>query len=149
MGTSRSSDATRRLKLLIVLCVMRYRSLVMAENVELPLTPSRRRHIDSFAPTQYWNYFMLTREDMHRMFGLLNFPVVVHFKNRSYMSGEEVFCRGLFELRTGVNQFIIALACIDHIPLYIIPLIYTGLYIIYFYILTATILTATMIYICS
>jgi hypothetical protein len=56
-------------------------------------------YISKFKTQKYWRI---------RAISVLHFPAVVQFKNRSFMAGEEVFCRGLFELRTGLNKFIIA-----------------------------------------
>ena len=70
----------------------------------LPPCPSKNRTIDSFNPWQCWNYFETRREDLPRLLRALRIEEVVHFPNRSAMSGEEVMLRGLYELVTGNDQ---------------------------------------------
>ena len=64
--------------------------------------------IDTFDETQCWNFFGIRKDDLRRMVKSLRFPAVVKFQNRSKMSGEEVFLRGLYELVNGENQYNIA-----------------------------------------
>jgi hypothetical protein len=49
-------------------------------------------------------FLRFRKEDLRRLFILLNFPEKVVLDNRSTMTGEEVFMRGLYELTTGAKN---------------------------------------------
>jgi hypothetical protein len=83
-------------------------NLLRASN-DIPLSqPILRRTIDSFETRQYWAFFNTTKDDLNQLYRELLFTESFIFDNESRMSGEEVFLRGLYELRTGCNQFLIA-----------------------------------------
>ena len=47
-------------------------------------------------------------DDLRRLYRQLRFPDVVKLENRSTMTGEEVFIRGLFEMVTGVKKTMVS-----------------------------------------
>ena len=49
-------------------------------------------------------FLRFRKEYMRRLFNLLKFPEKVVLEDRSTMTGEEVFMRGLYELTTGPNR---------------------------------------------
>ena len=53
-------------------------------------------------------FLRFRKEDLRRLFNLLNFPEKVVLDNRSTMTGEEVFMRGLYELTTGAKKTMVA-----------------------------------------
>jgi Fe-S-cluster containining protein len=101
----RLAKMTTYLRMLIA----QYLVLNVEDPDDLPPQPSRRCRIEDFHPTVCKTFFRFRREGLYKLYALLRIPEVVKFKNRSKMSGEEVFLRGLFELCTGSNQEI---ACI-------------------------------------
>ena len=48
--------------------------------------------------------FRFKKDHLHLLLKLLSFPDVISCDNRAKMSGEEVFLRGLYELRSGDTQ---------------------------------------------
>ena len=92
----------------VMLLRRKYLSLITAENKHVPCSKNKHRTIDSFEERQYWSYFKFTREDLHRLQKELLFQKEFIFANGTRMPGEEVFLRGLYELRTGQNQFFIS-----------------------------------------
>jgi hypothetical protein len=78
----------------------------MDDNVE-KLAPPLRWHIsiDSFTEPQVKLFFRFKKDNLKRLFLLLEFPLWPEFRaNRMRMSGEEVFLRGLYELCSGENK---------------------------------------------
>jgi len=53
-------------------------------------------------------FLRFKKPDIGRLFQLLHFPDIVRFDNRSTMSGEEVFIRGLYEMASGEKKESIA-----------------------------------------
>ena len=60
-----------------------------------------RRTIASFDETVCDQQFRFLRNHLTLLCELLHFPEWVIFDNRSKMLGEEVFLRGLYEIRSG------------------------------------------------
>jgi len=53
-------------------------------------------------------FLRFRKEDISDLFILLQFPDKVRLENRSTMSGEEVFMRGLYELCTGAKKALVS-----------------------------------------
>ena len=53
-------------------------------------------------------FLRFRKEDIHNLYLLLRFPDKVRLENRSTMSGQEVFMRGLYELCTGAKKTIVS-----------------------------------------
>jgi hypothetical protein len=71
--------------------------------------PFRRKiSIAEFDESYCKTFFRFRKNDLRRLFQLLNFPVMVRFDNRGKMEGEEVFLRGLYELCQGRTKHRIA-----------------------------------------
>jgi len=80
-------------------------SVISAEDDSDDLTQeSRERDVDSFTESACRINFRFLKKDLHKLVDLLQFPEVAIFPNRSTMSGEEAFLRGLYELVSGENQ---------------------------------------------
>lgn len=73
-------------------------------------TPSKNRTVESFQEEVCPHYFRIQRKDFRKVISLLKFPEVVRFENRSFLPGEEVFLRGMYELVSGIDQARIAQA---------------------------------------
>ena len=53
-------------------------------------------------------FLRFRKEDMSDLYLLLQFPDKIRLENRSTMSGEEVFMRGLYELCTGAKKTLVS-----------------------------------------
>ena len=53
-------------------------------------------------------FLRFRKEDISDLYLLLQFPDKVRLENRSTMSGEEVFMRGLYELCTGAKKTLVS-----------------------------------------
>ena len=85
---------------------LEYASMIYHHFDKLPMRLiDHRRKIDSFDDTQCDEQFRFLKHHLHLLLRLLRFPDVVIFDNRSKMPGEEVFLRGLYELRSGDTQY--------------------------------------------
>ena len=92
--------------------VVRYYSIMLldpAKDIRL-VTARRDRSIASFCISDCPILFRFQREHLYLLYQLLRFPSSIIFDNRSRMSGEEVFLRGLYELVSGANKHTIALS---------------------------------------
>ena len=54
------------------------------------------------------DFLRFRKEDITNLYLLLRFPDKVRLENRSTMSGQEVFMRGLYELCTGAKKTIVS-----------------------------------------
>jgi len=102
---SSSSEFTNRS---FEIAAAQYLNLVMTD-VKLTnapkVTPQLRCHIDEFHDYECKLMFSFrSKSCLHRLKKALNFPEYIIFSNRSRMSGEECFLRGLYELVSGENQ---------------------------------------------
>lgn len=86
------------------LMVAKYLSIVIEPQYFLEARPSLRRTITSFTPSECYIYFRFTKADLRHLYQCLKFPENVLLDNRSRMTGEEIFLRGLYELVSGDNQ---------------------------------------------
>ena len=75
------------------------------DDIALEYLPDYRRTIDSFDDSQCDLQFRFKKDHLHLLLKLLRFPDVISFDNRAKMFGEEVFLRGLYELRSGDTQY--------------------------------------------
>ena len=60
--------------------------------------------IDDFHESDCYIFFRFQKPDLRLLSKLLKFPDVIIFDNKSKMSGEEVFLRGLYELSSGETK---------------------------------------------
>ena len=71
---------------------------------ELPRYIDQRRELDSFDEIDCWTFFKCKKEDIRRFYRVLKFPERCVLSNGINMSGEEVFCRGMYELVSAEDQ---------------------------------------------
>jgi hypothetical protein len=91
-------------------CMAKYLFMTAGPDVELEHQPNLHRTIDSFNDDSSLLHFRFKkREDLRRMLHLLQFPDDIKMDNRSWQRGEEVFLRGLYEMRCGGNQGLAAI----------------------------------------
>ena len=102
------SDEESMMIMIAKIAERRYKSAVEKGDINVTSSPSLGRTIDSFEVQQFWSFFRFTKDDLKRLKGELLFDDEYIFDNRTRMSGEEVFLRGLYELSSGENQFKIA-----------------------------------------
>jgi hypothetical protein len=90
--------------------IKRYMEIViLPHDAPVPVSiPDRHRTIESFSESDCWQYFETRKADLYRMVEGLSFPEECVLENRSVMSGEEVFLRGMYELVSGEKQYSIA-----------------------------------------
>ena len=60
--------------------------------------------IDMFSASSCYTNFKFRKSDLHTILDLFEFPDYCKLHNNGSMRGEEVFCRGLYELCSGMNQ---------------------------------------------
>ena len=89
------------------LCEIRYISIKYTSEDRFVVPPlvNWQRTIASFDETVCDQQFRFLRNHLTLLCELLHFPEWVIFDNRSKMLGEEVFLRGLYEIRSGSTQF--------------------------------------------
>ena len=85
--------------------IQRYNQLLLSLPTPLTKPLSLKRKLCSFDESQTGYYFKTTKSDLIRLFSLLDFDDTCRLNNRNLMSGEEVFARGYFELRNGMDQY--------------------------------------------
>ncbi len=102
------SDEKSMMIMIAKIAKRRYKSAVEKGDINVTSSPSLGRTIDSFEVQQFWSFFRFTKDDLKRLKEELLFDDEYIFDNRTRMSGEEVFLRGLYELSSGENQFKIA-----------------------------------------
>lgn len=104
IGGTRQDQLRRMLRFVTA----QYFSIIVEPTYVLEKPLRKNCSIDTFSPSDCKTMFRFSRDDLHRLFPLLHFPQTVQFANRSAMSGEEVFLRGLYELCTGADHYIIS-----------------------------------------
>ena len=77
-------------------------------NVFMLRTPKLSRTIDSFTESECWNYFETRRQDLPRLRTALLLDRDCILSNGIRMTGEEIMLRGLYELVSRDDQYIIA-----------------------------------------
>ena len=95
-------------ELVFKISFIKYLSIMKEDGEAIPPTIRLNRTIDSFNRSQCWNFFEFRQEHLYRLMENLKFPLVFHLANRSKLSGEEVFLRGMYELVSGADQFSIS-----------------------------------------
>ena len=60
--------------------------------------------IDDFSESDCFIFFRFQKHHLRIISGLLKFPDIIVFDNKSKMTGEEVFLRGLYELASGETK---------------------------------------------
>ena len=84
--------------------ILKYLSLKVATDEDMEKCERYNRTIESFSPCDCKIFFEFKKTDLSRLFPLLRFPDICTFDNKSVMSGEEVFLRGLYELVSGETK---------------------------------------------
>ena len=92
------------MKEMLRLASIRYLSLGYALDVPLEKDSNLKRSIESFGRECVLN-FRFECSELKQLLLLLRFPLSVIFINRLKMPGEEVFLRGLYELKNGSIQY--------------------------------------------
>ena len=80
----------------------------MEPNVLLLPSQNRCRSIESFTKSECWNYFETRKQDLYRLRKALLLDGFCILSNGIKMPGEEVLLRGLYELVSGDDQFVIS-----------------------------------------
>jgi hypothetical protein len=106
----REKDHQKRLKFKKKVLVCLALSIRIKADTYEPIESPMRKEISLENMTHMFSkeFLRFRKEDITRLFILLRFPEKVVLENRSTMSGEEVFMRGLYELVTGVKKTIIS-----------------------------------------
>jgi hypothetical protein len=91
-----------------VIMILAYVKITCMIKTKLPKLINYRRDINSFSEMDCWNYFETKREDLFRLKTALRIPIYITFGNGARMYGEEVLLRGLCELVSGSDQYVIA-----------------------------------------
>ena len=88
-------------------CEKRYFHIKFIDAVffQLPNLPNLARTIDSFDESSCDQQFRFLKHHLHLLLRPLRFPCVVLLNNGIRMPGEKVFLRGLYEIRSGDNQY--------------------------------------------
>ena len=95
------------------LMFMYYKIVLCFEGkIERPIQLSR--DINSFSESDCWNFFEMRKIDMYRVLIILRLNDCCKFPDKSTMSGEEVFLRGMYELVNGESQHSIAAHVFGH-----------------------------------
>ena len=93
------------LNLLLIYGTKVYINMVREPDVLLLPSPSLYRRIESFSDSECWHYFETRKEHLTGLMKGLEFPDWCELPNKSWLSGEEIFLRGMYELVTGCTQF--------------------------------------------
>lgn len=107
-NTLDSSSTARLFDLGVLTLTEICRINIADEESSVTSTEDFERSIESFNDSECVSFFRFQKADLFRLKRALQFLEVVHLSNRSTMSGEEVFLRGLFELVSGSDQIEIA-----------------------------------------
>lgn len=85
------------------LLIVKYLSHTMISPSEIMNTaiPILRRSINSFSISDSPIFFGFQLNDLHTLFDLLKIPDIITFDNRMSLPGEDLFLRGLYELKSG------------------------------------------------
>ena len=90
----------------VVMFVAILRMCVVPAPIMLPINGvNRDRGIDSFSEGQCWHFLRFRREDLHTLFDLMGFPVVITLDNGGTCSGEYAFCLMLYRLAYPTRLF--------------------------------------------
>jgi hypothetical protein len=82
----------------------KYLGINYMPRIQLPPSLDRKRDLASFDKIDCWSFFKCKKGDMPRFFRVLRLPEECILSNRIKMRGEEVFCRGMYELISGEDQ---------------------------------------------
>lgn len=101
-ATDQSEKERHRRKLTIILLMKKS----ILEDTYDPIPPPIRHivSIETTSPDFSKEFLRFRQEHLRQLFIALRFPNLVVFRNRSTMTGEEVFLRGLYELANGVKK---------------------------------------------
>ena len=123
-NTSQPPDKYARLQLAARFIGMCYLSLIIEPFYHLERPIRRDRDIQSFSASECNINFRFNKEHLPRLLELLRFPAWVHFPNRAKMRGEEVFLRGLLNLKEKkkLKHIFIFIYCSKSYKLYYIKL---------------------------
>ena len=78
-----------------------YGAYLRIKYMQAPAIPryiDEKRGLGSFDEIDCWTFFKCKKADIGRFFRVLKFPDRCVFDSRISMSGEEVFCRGMYEV---------------------------------------------------
>ena len=89
------------------LCEIRFFNIKFVDKAFFSILtlPSLERTIESFDDSSCDQQFRFLKHHLHLLLRLLRFPGVVTLDNGHRLRGEEVFLRGLYEIRSGDNQY--------------------------------------------
>jgi hypothetical protein len=72
---------------------------------ESPIPKRKYLGFNDFSAAECRNYFRCAKPHLSRLSACLRIPGKIKFKNRTTMSGEELFCRALYEICSGIDQY--------------------------------------------
>lgn len=98
------SQEKQDLNFMLEAVILKYLSLKVANDDDMAKCERHNRTIESFSPCDCKIFFEFKKTDLSRLFALLRFQDICKFDNKSVMSGEEVFLRGLYELVSGETK---------------------------------------------
>ncbi len=107
LKVKRSSEGTEQAHMVLRLATLKYLSLAYHTDTDDTVEPPPqfdRSSINKFTDSECRLDFRFDKPELGELFRLLNFPRVVRFDNRSILSGEEVFLRGMYEFSGGENK---------------------------------------------
>ena len=104
IGMTDDTEEKKDLNDMLEAVVLKYLSIVVVYKDDMDMCERYDRTISSFSPSDCKTFFEFKKADLVRLFPLLNIPEICKFDNRSEMSGEEVFLRGLYELVNGETK---------------------------------------------
>jgi hypothetical protein len=81
--------------------ILDYHNIVVSEITALEKPKRKVWKFDDCDEEESKRFLRFKKRDLRRLFDLLDFPIVCKLENRSRMSGEELFIRGLYEIATG------------------------------------------------
>ena len=99
--------SNQNLRTSFLIAAAKYFSLILEDSEvygEENSPPRKVVTVDSYSYSTCKIFFQFKKPEFHHLIELFKFPEFVRFKNRSKMSGEEVFLRGIHELVSGDNQ---------------------------------------------
>jgi nuclease HARBI1 len=107
-GGTYDAPTRRRLVVTLILLSQAYNSMFFVYPARIERLISLGLGFSSFDESQVGYYYKLRKDDLIKLFSLLEFEQSCVLNDRSRMKGEEVFLRGYFELRNGIDQYAIA-----------------------------------------
>ena len=85
--------------------LMRRLEILTQSFEESTITERKYLGFNDFSTDECRNYFRCAKPHLNRIKACLRIPGKIKFKNRTTMSGEELLCRALYEICSGIDQY--------------------------------------------